>query len=668
MARLGELSPAASVAIGILVGLLSTSIQSIGLTLQRKSHILEDSLPDDSTHRRPPYRRRRWQIGMLMFVIANLVGSTIQITTLPLPVLSTLQASGLVFNTICATLILSEPFTRWSLGGTCLVAGGAVLIALYGALPEPSHNLDQHLALLARPQFIVWMIGTALIIAIILAIAFLLPRFLRQHAQRQHRDYHLTPRTRLTIGMCFGSVSAILSAHSLLVAKSAVELLVRTIVDRINQFNRWQSWLILLSLICLALSQLYFLHRGLKLCSTSVLYPFVFCIYNIIAILDGLIYFKQTDRLPPLHAGLIAIGTVILLTGVLALSWRLDEENHLRHSYAPTPDAGTLLTPGMGIVEDTLSSSATDSLASSSASSIIDEEAALNDDPENAPLLGQTKRTLTPTTKDNAILRVTKQRRQRYAADADDIWDALMDSDRRSTKRQEGKSNGMKRVSTLTYSKERGWSATWTASSGSDGEAERMRRAKTVSIVTPAESLDGSDRKPKPRRPTRRTSQPEPGNRSTSAPLLSFPHLRPRPSSAGSADHQVPHDISTEADRDAEEDTRDLIASRPSSSQRRHRRRSTALSTHSSRSHRRRRQSRVGSLAEWMRGWWRGEDVSSPAPSPILPPSGLDDEQRALLGGNASESNGENVEQQRHRSESRTRTKGKRPEELDLGK
>ena len=32
------------------------------------------------------------QLGMLMFVVANIVGSTIQITTLPLPVLSTLQA------------------------------------------------------------------------------------------------------------------------------------------------------------------------------------------------------------------------------------------------------------------------------------------------------------------------------------------------------------------------------------------------------------------------------------------------------------------------------------------------------------------------------------------------------------------------------------------------
>lgn len=33
-----------------------------------------------------------YKLGMLMFIISNLAGSTIQITTLPLPVLSTLQA------------------------------------------------------------------------------------------------------------------------------------------------------------------------------------------------------------------------------------------------------------------------------------------------------------------------------------------------------------------------------------------------------------------------------------------------------------------------------------------------------------------------------------------------------------------------------------------------
>ncbi|MCJ1297707.1 hypothetical protein MMC08_000495 [Hypocenomyce scalaris] len=356
------------------------------------------------------------QLGMLMFVVANLLGSTIQITTLPLPVLSTLQASGLVFNSICATLILGEAFTRWSLGGTILVCGGAVLIAIFGAIAEPAHNLDQLLALLGRRQFVIWMIGQALLVAAIIISARALKLLNPQNSN--------SPRMRLFRGMAYGCLSGILSAHSLLVAKSAVELLVRTIVDRKNQFNRWQSWASLLGLLVLALTQLYYLHKGLKLCSTSILYPFVFCIYNIIAILDGLIYFHQTSRLSVLHALLIALGTIILLAGVLALSWRLNNDPTTHHPVAQTP-----LTPGMGFVDDhtDLAASLTNSLSS-------DEESAIStltpllphrSGKGNSPSIPRT-----PTTKNNDLLRSTRLLRKRGmmgATEADEIWGELVE-------------------------------------------------------------------------------------------------------------------------------------------------------------------------------------------------------------------------------------------------
>lgn len=312
-------------------------MQSLGLTLQRKSHILEDEKgPHDV--RRPPHRRRRWQIGMAMFIISNILGSTVQISTLPLPVLSTLQASGLVFNSICATLILGEPFTRWSLWGTLLVCAGAVLIAIFGAIPSPTHTLDELLELLGRSAFVLWMaLQAVLVIAICTVI----------DGANHCLNLSQNPRFRLIRGLSYGCVSGILSAHSLLVAKSAVELIIKTVVDGKNQFVHWQAWVIVLALITLALTQLYYLHRGLKLVSTSVLYPLVFCIYNIIAILDGLIYFDQTELISALRGCLIALGTVILLSGVLALSWRLSDEQH-------TPVGGqSSLAPGLGLVEDT---------------------------------------------------------------------------------------------------------------------------------------------------------------------------------------------------------------------------------------------------------------------------------------------------------------------------
>ncbi|KAL1895073.1 hypothetical protein Sste5346_005495 [Sporothrix stenoceras] len=339
MGSLGGLSPGGSIALGIVVGVMSTSVQSLGLTLQRKSHILEDE-KDPHIARRPPHRRRRWQLGMAMFIVANLLGSSIQISTLPLPVLSTLQASGLVFNSICATLILGEPFTRWSLYGTLLVCSGAILIAIFGAIPAPAHDLDELLELLVRPAFVAWMsLQTVIVLVIAISVEVASSLLFKSLAQ--------TSRFRLARGLAYGCISGILSAHSLLVAKSAVELVVRTITDGNNQFRHWQAWALVLALITLALTQLYYLHRGLKLVSTSVLYPLVFCIYNIIAILDGLIYFRQTDMIGPLRACLISLGTVILLSGVLALSWRLSDEQH------PPAVGQSSLAPGLGLVEDT---------------------------------------------------------------------------------------------------------------------------------------------------------------------------------------------------------------------------------------------------------------------------------------------------------------------------
>lgn len=131
------------------------------------------------------------KIGMSLFIISNILGSSIQITTLPLVILSPLQASGLVFNSICATLILAEPFTRYSLAGTVLVCTGAALIAAFGALKEPAHGLDELLELLGKKGFLVWFFGTLVLVASILgavkAVSTMSPRTKNQARVRMGR-------------------------------------------------------------------------------------------------------------------------------------------------------------------------------------------------------------------------------------------------------------------------------------------------------------------------------------------------------------------------------------------------------------------------------------------------------------------------------------------------
>ena len=310
-----------------------------------------------------------------------------------------------------------------------------MLIAVFGAIGEPAHNLDQLLALLKRRQFILWMVAQAMLVVAIVAGSKAL-KYMNPWTNN-------TPRMRLYRGMAYGAVSGILSAHSLLVAKSAVELLVRTIVDRHNEFDRWQSWTILLGLLTLALTQLYYLHRGLKLCSTSILYPFVFCVYNIIAIVDGLIYFDQSSRLSVLHALFvsyccstlsriirllirlqIALGTMILLVGVLALSWRLNNDSSTRPSVSQNT-----LTPGMGFVDNDIDSEA----EGNSLNSQADEEANLANSKEsplhnhhNSHHISSPYDAHTPTTRSNEMLSITRLRRKGIT-ESEEIWEELAD-------------------------------------------------------------------------------------------------------------------------------------------------------------------------------------------------------------------------------------------------
>lgn len=297
------------------------------------------------------------------------------------------------------------------------------MIATFGAIGEPAHTLDQLLELLARPPFIKWMAGTGVIVVLTLLSIRVLKvlstpsktrNLLWRYRLSPTLHYH-SPRSKVIRGMLYGSVSGILSAHSLLVAKSAVELLVRTLVYRVNQFNRWQSWIILLGLVALALTQLYYMHRGLKLCSTSILYPFVFCIYNIIAILDGLIYFHQASKLSALHAGLIALGTVVLLSGVLCLSWRLEDISTTQAiGHPPAP-----LTPGLGLLDEDRSSS----------EFLYDEESQRAG--ERQPLLPHTPRETTSPTQKYTLPRLSPIHRRSTNASIDtaEIWAELADDD-----------------------------------------------------------------------------------------------------------------------------------------------------------------------------------------------------------------------------------------------
>ncbi|KAH9824974.1 hypothetical protein DFH28DRAFT_1091439 [Melampsora americana] len=129
---------------------------TIGLTIQRKSHLQNDRLPFHL--KKPDYARPVWLIGFIIYFSFNILGSIFQIGTLPLIILGPLGAISLLWNAILAKFLLGDLFSYHLIFGTLLIGAGAILIGIFGVLPgDLNHTLNELIILYSRTPFLVEM-------------------------------------------------------------------------------------------------------------------------------------------------------------------------------------------------------------------------------------------------------------------------------------------------------------------------------------------------------------------------------------------------------------------------------------------------------------------------------------------------------------------------------
>lgn len=162
-----------------------------GLTIQRKSHVVDEALPPEE--RRRAVRRPLWIIGFAVYISSNIFGSgecertllsgggwyeptnssVFQIGALPIVVLAPLGGISLLWNSLLAHAILGEGFSRSMMLGTVFIATGAVLIAIFGVVPDSNHSLDELLALWSRGPFLIFFSAVCVAVVTVLAAAHL---------------------------------------------------------------------------------------------------------------------------------------------------------------------------------------------------------------------------------------------------------------------------------------------------------------------------------------------------------------------------------------------------------------------------------------------------------------------------------------------------------------
>lgn len=150
-----------TVGYGFLV-LVSTSMQ---ITLFLPFRSSRPSTDDHFSRVRPLLTHCRAAI----FISSNILGSIFQIAALPVVILAPLGAISLLWNAFFARLLLGDVFSHYMFIGTLLIATGAVLIAVFGVVSEPTHSLDDLLRLFGRHIFIVYfsLLGFAVLCVLV---------------------------------------------------------------------------------------------------------------------------------------------------------------------------------------------------------------------------------------------------------------------------------------------------------------------------------------------------------------------------------------------------------------------------------------------------------------------------------------------------------------------
>lgn len=281
--------------LGCLVAVVSLAIQLLGITLQRQSHI------EIGVHHQR--KRTLWLLGLTLFIVANVFGLLIQITTLPLIILLPLQSIGLIFNLVFSCLLLHEPFT-WKLGvGTVVIAVGATTIAYNGQTPTNHDPLEVVVRKLTAPAFVLWF-STTLIVALLLCLLNL-----------------ACVRRRVVRGFTFGMISGILTAHTFLFAKLIIDAVVALMRTALGNPT---CYVLLATMLTIIGCQLAAFNLGLKYLSTLIIYPFCFFVFNLVNLVNDVVY-NSLD----VGASLawVVFGLVLVLFGVVLISWDTTTES-----------------------------------------------------------------------------------------------------------------------------------------------------------------------------------------------------------------------------------------------------------------------------------------------------------------------------------------------------
>ncbi|EPQ57506.1 hypothetical protein GLOTRDRAFT_137822 [Gloeophyllum trabeum ATCC 11539] len=361
-------SPVLAFIIGLSIILLASILNAAGLNLTKLDHVRTSAIPKAS--RRKDWLRPLWLLGMVLYILSQLIGSTLALEYMRAEYVAPLGSTSLIFNFLFARFLVGTPVTSTDIYGTIIVIVGVIGIVAFGSINSglASETDVAHLTKLwTRGGWLGFFFFMAFALIILYVFTSQLDAVLSARSDLSAEPFagmsgrrNLSPgvgfigKARIaytkammwigeqlelwtaakgdkqiawTLGIGWACCGGGLAGGTLVFAKASVKLISGSLSHENpgNQFGHAASIFTFILLAATAVFQIICLNRGLKVYDSTLVVPVFYGVYTATGFLDSLIFNNEVDAYQSWTLFLIFVSILILISGVVLLTHKKPE-------------------------------------------------------------------------------------------------------------------------------------------------------------------------------------------------------------------------------------------------------------------------------------------------------------------------------------------------------
>ncbi|KAF8608747.1 hypothetical protein BDV93DRAFT_518811 [Ceratobasidium sp. AG-I] len=347
--------------IGLCIVTLSSVLNAGGLNLTKLDHVRQSALPKASRQQKD-YLRPLWLLGMILYILSQLLGSTLALEYMRAEYVAPLGSTSLIFNFMFASILVGTPVGRNDIYGTVVVVLGVCGIVAFGSINsglESEVDIDRLSALWGRSGWLIFFILMSTAITIVFFCTSILDAVLAARsdlsalpggaASRQPQATGVIGKARMrciswegalrnllerwtasrddnllawTLGIGWACVGGSLAGGCLVFAKACVKLISGSLSheNEGNQFGHPAAIITFIFLAITAVSQIVALNKGLKVYDSTLVVPVFYGVYTASGFLNSLVFNNEIDAYKGWTLFAIFVSISVLIGGVVLLT------------------------------------------------------------------------------------------------------------------------------------------------------------------------------------------------------------------------------------------------------------------------------------------------------------------------------------------------------------